>query len=53
MKLNQYLATIGLTAGLVLQLTCLKGAAQTNAAPALPPGVQDVVKLVKAGLSEG
>ncbi len=52
MRLKHSLATIGLTAGIALRLMCLDGAAQTTAAPALPPAVQDVVKLVNAGLSE-
>jgi hypothetical protein len=50
--LNHYLAAICLAAGLTLQLMCISSTAQTAAAPSLPPGVQDVVKLVQAGLGE-
>jgi hypothetical protein len=49
-KLNQRVAVACLVAGMVWQTTTSNCLAQT--APSLPPGVQDVVKLVKAGLSE-
>jgi hypothetical protein len=49
-KLNQRVAVACLVAGMVWQTTTINCLAQT--APSLPPGVQDVVKLVKAGLSE-
>lgn len=49
-KLKQRVAVAGLVAGMVWQTTTVNCLAQT--APSLPPGVQDVVKLVKAGLSE-
>lgn len=49
-KLKHHAALAFLAAGLVLQTATLNGTAQT--APSLPPGVQDVVKLVKAGLGD-
>src|ERR1035438_3040316 len=49
-KLKHPVAVISLVAGLVLPMTALNCPAQT--APSLPPGIQNVVKLVKAGLSE-
>ena len=49
-KLKQHAALACLAAGLMLQTATVNCLAQT--APSLPPGVQDVVKLVKAGLSE-
>jgi hypothetical protein len=49
-KLKHHVALMGLVAGLVLTLTAIHCPAQTPAT--LPPGVQDVVKLVKAGLGE-
>jgi len=49
-KLNHHVAVACLAAGLLLQMTAVNCPAQT--APSLPPGVQDVVKLVKAGLGE-
>jgi hypothetical protein len=49
-KLKYHVAVICLVAGLVLPMTALNCPAQT--APSLPPGIQDIVKLVKAGLSE-
>jgi hypothetical protein len=52
MKLKPYLTTLLLTAGLIQQLLCINSMAQTAPTVDLPPGVQDVVKLVKAGLSE-
>src|ERR1039457_996612 len=49
-KLKHHAALACLAAGLVLQTATLNCAAQTT--PSLPPGIQDVVKLVKAGLGE-
>jgi|CZKM01.1.fsa_nt_gi hypothetical protein len=49
-RLNHHVAVLCLVAGLVLQTTAINCPAQTT--PSLPPGVQDVVKLVKAGLGE-
>jgi len=49
-QLKHYVAAVGLVAGLMMRLSGLDCSAQT--APNLPPGVQDVVKLVKAGLEE-
>ncbi len=49
-KVRNHLTVACLAAGLVLQTTAINGWAQ--AAPSLPPGVQDVVKLAKAGLGE-
>ena len=49
-KLKRHAAVIFLMAGLVWAMTASNCLAQT--APSLPPGVQDVVKLVKAGLGE-
>ena len=49
-KLKQHAALACLAACLVLQTATVNCRAQT--APSLPPGVQDVVKLVKAGLGE-
>jgi hypothetical protein len=49
-KLKRHAAVACLVAGMVWQTTTVNCLAQT--APSLPPGVQDVVKLVKAGLSE-
>ena len=49
-KLKHHAVLACLAAGLVLQAVTLNCAAQT--APSLPPGVQDIVKLVKAGLGE-
>jgi hypothetical protein len=50
LKLKHHVAIACLAAGLVLQTTAIHCPAQT--APSLPPGVQDVVNLVKAGLGE-
>ena len=49
-KRKHHVALVCLVAGLVLAITAINCPAQT--APSLPPGVQDVVKLVKAGLGE-
>ena len=49
-RMKHGVAVIGGVAGLVLQVMAFNAAAQTT--PGLPPGVQDVVKLVKAGLEE-
>src|ERR1035438_8468276 len=49
-KPKHHMAIICLVTGLVWLTTAISGLAQT--APSLPPGVQDVVKLVKAGLGE-
>ena len=49
-RLRRHSAIACLAAGLVLQTTAINCSAQ--AAPNLPPGVQDVVKLAKAGLGE-
>jgi hypothetical protein len=49
-KLNRRVAIACLAVGMVLPMTAIHCPAQT--APSLPPGVQDVVKLVKAGLGE-
>src|ERR1035437_1341328 len=49
-KLKQHAALACLATCLVLQTATVNCRAQT--APSLPPGVQDVVKLVKAGLGE-
>jgi len=50
LQLKHHLAVCGLAVGLVLAIAALDCPAQT--APSLPPGVQDVVKLVGAGLGE-
>jgi Family of unknown function (DUF6600) len=52
MKSNCRLAILCLTAGLSLPLATLDCRAQSTNAVNLPSGVQDVVKLVKAGLNE-
>jgi hypothetical protein len=49
-KLKHHVIVACLAAGLVLPMTAIDCLAQT--APSLPPGVQDVVRLVKADLSE-
>ena len=49
-KLSHRVAVACLAACLALQTTAIPCLAQT--APSLPPGVQDVVKLVKGGLGE-
>ena len=49
-KPKHHMAVICLVTSLVWAMTAISGLAQT--APSLPPGVQDVVKLVKAGLGE-
>src|ERR1039458_8167792 len=49
-KPKRLMALICLVAGLVWAMTASNCLAQTT--PTLPPGVQDVIKLVKAGLGE-
>jgi len=49
-RIKHNVAVIGVLAGLVWQVMSLSCLAQT--APSLPPGVQEVVKLAKAGLDE-
>ncbi len=50
MKNRYRLAVAGFLAGLMLTVTVIRSPSQT--APTLPPGVQDVVKLVKAGVGK-
>ena len=52
MKLNHLLTTACLTAGLGLHLAITNCAAQSAAAVSVPAPIQDIVKLVKAGLGE-
>src|ERR1017187_9719104 len=49
-KPKRLVALVCLVAGLVWSITAINCLAQTT--PTLPPGVQDVIKLVKAGLGE-
>ena len=49
-KPQRLVALVCLVAGLVWSITAINCLAQTT--PTLPPGVQDVIKLVKAGLGE-
>jgi hypothetical protein len=51
-KLKRHIMIGWLIASLATHLSAARCLAQTAAVPSLPPGVQDVVKLAKAGLSE-